>query len=377
MIKRLIMILLLISFFTPINCKASSPDDTAAAIDEYKQQLDSSLESGYDNKTKAKLDEFDISPEEPSSAVNISISKVIGDLWQSFVSALTEPLRILGKLIAVCIFTVMVKSVAESSQLSSIYDTSGVLVTILVLYQSTENILGSVKSSLDDISVFMTTYIPVFSGVLAQNANISSAVSYYSVMLVLCELISFISTNILLPFLGVIFALSIVGAVNGRLDLDGAIGSVKSIVKWVLTALMSVFTGVLSMKGIVSASADSLAAKTVRLAASSFIPIVGGAVSESYSTIYGSLGVIRSGVGFFGIAAVTVIALRPIIAIAALKLSLTLASFVNSLLGQRRTASFITGLDSVLSISLGVVTALSMIFIISTAVIMLTTMNVG
>ena len=377
MIRKFFLVFIILSFLSPPECRAYSADEASSAISEYKQQIDSSLEPAYDNDTKQKLEEYNITPDSVSAASGLSISKILSDILQSFASSLTSPLTILGKLTAVCIFTVIVKSASGNSGLSDIYDTAGTLVTILVLYQSTADILDHVKSSLDDISVFMSTYIPVFSGVLASNANISSAVGYYSVMLFVCEMISFISSGVLMPLMGTLFSLSIVSSVNDRLDIEGLMMSLKSVVKWVLTALMSVFTGVISMKGIVGASADSLASKTVRLAASSFIPIVGGAVSESYSTIYGSLGIIRSGVGFFGIAAVTVIALRPIIAITALKFSLAAASSVNSLMGQKKTASFINGLNGVLSISLAIVTAMSVIFIISTAIIMLTSMNVG
>jgi hypothetical protein len=69
----------------------------------------------------------------------------------------------------------------------------------MILFDSTSGALESVKSSLDDISLFMTSYIPVFSSVLASNAALSSAAGYYSVMFVLCEVISYIAANILLP----------------------------------------------------------------------------------------------------------------------------------------------------------------------------------
>ena len=298
---------------SPISCKAYSQDDTTAKIEEYRQEIDRSLEGSVDDETSKTLEKYKISADEPSAAARLSISEIISDIWQSFLSSLTGPMKLLGKLIAICAFTVMVKSVAQEGTAGDVYDTAGVLVNILILYETTENAISSIKDSLEGITVFMTTYIPVFSSVLASNANLSSAVGYYSVMFVLCEIISFISANLLLPFSGIVFALSIVSSVNGQLELDGLISTVKGFVKWVLTALMTIFTAVISVKGISGASTDSITSRTIRFAASSFIPIVGGSVSEAYSTIYGSLGVIRSGVGLIGIAAVAVIALRPIL----------------------------------------------------------------
>ena len=369
------MIMLFLLLLAPVRCMAYDSDDTAEKVREYREEIDRSLDSSYDSDTKQTLDEYNISADNPSAAAELRISDILSGIWQDFKAALISPMKLLGKLIAICAFTVMVKSTAGDSVASDTYDTAGVLIGIMILYDGTSNALQSVKSSLDDISLFMTTYIPVFSSVLASNASISSAAGYYSVMFVLCELIGFIASNILLPFSGMVFALSVVSSINGKLQLEGVISSVKSGVKWVLTALMTVFTAVISVKGIAGAAADSVATRTIRFAASSFIPIVGGSVSEAYSTIYGSLGVIRSGVGLVGIAAVAVIALKPIITIAAFKLMITLAGAVNDLFGQKRLSALLSGLGGVLSISLGIITVMSMIFIISTAVIMLTSMN--
>ena len=374
MIKKLFLILLVFLLYQPISCHAYD-DNTAAKVQEYREEIDRSLEGAYDDDTKETLDQYGISADNPAAASQLRISDIMQSIWQSFINALTEPLKILGKLTAICAFTVMIKSVGGDSPLGDTYDTAGVLVGIMILYDSTSSALSFVKSSLEDISVFMTTYIPVFSSVLASNANLSSAAGYYSVMFVLCEIISYAASNILLTFSGMVFALSIVSSVNGALQLDGVINSIKSAVKWQLTALMTIFTAVISIKRIAGAAADSVASRTVRLAASSFIPIVGGSVSEAYSTIYGSLGIIRSGVGLIGIAAVAVIALRPIITIAAFRLVITIAGIINDLFGQKRFSALLNGLGGVLTISLGIITALSMIFIISTAVIMLTSMN--
>ncbi|MBR6337709.1 MAG: stage III sporulation protein AE [Ruminococcus sp.] len=375
MIKKVVLIVMLLVFICPVQAKASDTDDTAYKVNEYREQIDRSLKGSYDDDTERTLDDYGISADAPSAAADIRISDILSGIWDSFVSALTEPMKILGKLIAICAFTVMVKSVADDSSLADTYDTAAVLIGIMILYDSTSSALQSVKGSLDDISVFMTTYIPVFSSVLASNSCISSAAGYYSVMFVLCEIITFIASNILLPFSGMVFAVSIVSSVNGDMQLEGITSFVKNAVKWVLTALMTVFTAVISLKGIAGAACDSVATKTLRFAASSFIPIVGGSVSEAYSTIYGSLGIIRSGVGVLGIAVVAVIALKPVITIAALKLVIALAGAVNGLFGQKRISSLLGGLGSVLSISLGIMAVMSMIFIISTAVVMLTSMN--
>ena len=376
MIKRIAMILIIILLLTPVRCKAYDEAETNKTIDDYTYKVESALDDAIDDDTEEALGEYGITADDPLSAGSVNIGDVLSGLISGFKSSLTEPLKLFGKLIAVCAFTSLVKSTAQKSSIGDIYDTAGVLVTVLVIADCLSAAIEGVKSSLNDISLFMSSYIPIFSSVLASNASISSAAGYYSVMIILSEIIVFISKSVLLPLSGAVMALCIVGAINGSSNISGLSMSVRNFTKWVLTALMTVFTAVISIKGITGAAADSVASRTIRFAASSFIPIVGGSVSEAYSTIYGSLGVIRSGVGVIGIAAVAVIALKPILYVAALKLIIVLSSAVNDLFGQSGSSALLKGINDVLSVSLGIITAMSMIFIISTAMILMTSMNI-
>ena len=376
MIKRIAMILIIILLLTPVRCKAYDEAETNKTIDDYTYKVESALDDAIDDDTGEALGEYGITADDPLSAGSVNIGDVLSGLISGFKSSLTEPLKLFGKLIAVCAFTSLVKSTAQKSSIGDIYDTAGVLVTVLVIADCLSAAIEGVKSSLNDISLFMSSYIPIFSSVLASNASISSAAGYYSVMILLSEIIVFISKSVLLPLSGAVMALCIVGAINGSSNISGLSMSVRNFTKWVLTALMTVFTAVISIKGITGAAADSVASRTIRFAASSFIPIVGGSVSEAYSTIYGSLGVIRSGVGVIGIAAVAVIALKPILYVAALKLIIVLSSAVNDLFGQSGSSALLKGINDVLSVSLGIITAMSMIFIISTAMILMTSMNI-
>ena len=376
MIRRVIAVMLfLFLLFQPVRVYASDSADTSDQITKLKQQTSSSLDDIIDDDIKQTLEQMDIAPDNTSGVNRISVSKILSSIYESFLSALVSPFKMLGRLTAICLFCTVISSVTQDSSLSSLYQRISLLVTVTVLYDSLSLAVQSLSSSLNDITLFMSGYIPLFSGVLASSANIGGAAGYYSSMFVLCEVITFVSTSLLLPLLSVVIALNIIGSIGLDINVSGICSQINSVVKWVLSALMMIFTGFVSLKGINSAATDTLASKTARFAASSFIPLVGGAVSEAYSAIYGSLGVIRSGVGVIGIAAVSVIALRPIIAVCALKLVLSLAAIINRLFGQERCAGFISGLNSVLSIGLGIIIAMSMIFVISTAVILLTSMH--
>ena len=65
---------------------------------------------------------------------------------------------------------------------------------------------------------------------------------------------------------------------------------------------MTIFTGLLSIQSVVGSSADTLTSKTAKYVISNCVPVVGGAVSDAYSTVKGSLSLLKNGIGGVGIA---------------------------------------------------------------------------
>jgi stage III sporulation protein AE len=78
--------------------------------------------------------------------------------------------------------------------------------------------------------------------------------------------------------------------------------------QWIICIIIcSIVTAVLSIKGILSNIADTVAVKGTKLLVSSVVPIIGGSVSDAYASVVNSLLLLRSSVGIFGIVAIAVI----------------------------------------------------------------------
>lgn len=87
--------------------------------------------------------------------------------------------------------------------------------------------------------------------------------------------------------------------------------------------MMTVFTGLLSIQSIVGTSADTLGVKAAKFVVSNFVPIVGSAVADAYTTMRSGLGLLRGATGAFGIIALCVTLLPPILETLCLYLAMT------------------------------------------------------
>lgn len=379
--KIIFLIPLLILLCFPMNVYAQDNDENFTETDEYREIVDEisdAVSSGAGDEVNSILEEENISVENSESISDISIWSIIEKITGLFTESLKQPLSMLGKIIAICVLCSLAQSMMPVNVgMLKVFRTISVLSSVTVIYDSIYSGFQMITDSLDRMSEFMLAYIPVFSSVSAAGGSVTSGGSYYALTLVLCEIIAAVSNKILMPFLSIVLAVSLVAAINPELSFCGAASSIKKCVQWILGGLMTIFTGLLTIQSITGSAADSLAARTVKFTASSFIPIIGGAVSEAYSTVYGSLGVIRSGTGTIGIIIICIIVLKPILIILSVKFVITLGKIINEMFGQREIAEFLNSTNAVLSMGLSVLIAFSVIFIISTAVLMMTAMNVA
>ena len=379
--KIIFLIPLLILLCFPMTVHAQDNDENFTETDEYREIVDEisdAVSSGAGDEVNSILEEENISVENSESISDISIWNIIEKIIGLFTESLKQPLSMLGKIIAICVLCSLAQSMMPvNAGMLKVFRTISVLSSVTVIYDSIYSGFQMITDSLDRMSEFMLAYIPVFSSVSAAGGSVASGGSYYALTLVLCEIIAAVSNKILMPFLSIVLAVSLVAAINPELSFCGAASSIKKCVQWILGGLMTIFTGLLTIQSITGSAADSLAARTVKFTASSFIPIIGGAVSEAYSTVYGSLGVIRSGTGTIGIIIICIIVLKPILIILSVKFVITLGKIINEMFGQREIAEFLNSTNAVLSMGLSVLIAFSVIFIISTAVLMMTAMNVA
>jgi stage III sporulation protein AE len=284
----------------------------------------------------------------------------------------------LGRIIAIMLLGVLIRSVSTNDDsISRVFEIVCVICTVTVMTDTVRDSFQSIQSSINSVNTYLAAYLPVFSGITAAGGNLVGSNGYLAIMLLVCETMGIIASKVLLPFLSIVLAVTLVSAVNPRLNFADVAGSVKKVVTVGLGMLMTVFTGLMTIQGITGAAADNVATKAVKFAASSFIPVIGNSVSEAYSTVKGSLGIIRSGVGSIGIIVLFLIIIKPVISLIAVRFSIFLAKCVSDFFGTAQVSGLLKSVNSVLGIAMSIIIAYALIFTVATTIMMLTAFNLG
>ncbi len=357
--------LLVTAFALIFLCPSAAADEE---LDSITDEINSRLDSIMDDDTKDFFDEQGISADDTDTLTDLDQRSIFKKLYDMFINALKTPIAVLGKILAISVIYAALKSMrTDAGSLDSVFGTVCVLSVITVISGTVSVCFEQLKSSIESINRFMISYIPILSSVTAAGGYAVTAGSYSASTVLICETAAFVSSKILIPFMSAVTAVTVVSAVDHNLKFAGAADSVKRLVTWLLATVTLIFVGLMSLKGITAASADSLTAKTLRFAASSFIPVIGGSVSDAFLAVKGSMGVIRSTTGAIGIIAVCIIAARPFIMLLAMKLVLWAGRISNDLMGLRETAELLRNMNSILSIGLSILITFTAAFIVSTA----------
>jgi stage III sporulation protein AE len=131
----------------------------------------------------------------------------------------------------------------------------------------------------------------------------------------------------------------------------------------------SLFSGLLSLQQMVAAAGDSLGSRVVKFSLSSFVPVVGGVLSDAYNTVVGCGGLLRSTVGAFGVLSVVLVVLPPLLSCVCWNVGLQLAGGTAALFGLAPLDTLCRTAAGAVKVLIAVLAVFALLMILSTSVV--------
>lgn len=229
--------------------------------------------------------------------------------------------------------------------------------------------LESVKEAVTGARVLMLSFIPTYAAVILAGGHTALATSYSTVLLAAAECVTALVTEVALPLLTVSLGLGTVGSLSERNRLAPLSGGMAKAAMWLLGTVSALFTGMLSMQSFVAASADSLTQRAAKMTVSSFVPIVGGALSEAFGTVTGCLQLLRSTLGMFGVLAVAALILPSFFRCLSWSLALSLCRTAAQALGVSAVGGVLGAAQTVVKVLMGILGVCGLLLIVATTLV--------
>lgn len=364
--KKFVVIVLMLLFTLMFSFSSSAKE--LVDIDKSVEKLKNSLsEEVQKDLKKIGAESYDV-----SSLDDVSLESILSLVFEKVGDEGATPLKSGVVVISILILTALLESYRDSLRHTSMQEVLAVVSTLCIVSSLAFPVINLIRTSvatITDASNFMLLYIPIMIAILSLSGHAVTGASYYSLMLMVCEGVAQLSTKFIAPMLNVYLGFCVSSSICDRVNLKSFCDMISKTIKWLISFLMTVFSALLTIKGMITTAYDSVTARAVRFTMSSFIPIVGAALSESYKTIQGSINLIRTGAGVFVILAILVVFLPTIISCVCWIFSLNLCKSVGETIGVTSPLKLLSTVSSVVSTVLAITVCIMALFIISTALL--------
>ncbi len=348
--RRLLLILLLcIVWSVPAAAEEGSLYDTDALLDAVPEDVLAMLEG--------------ITPTETGSLVD-GAKGILSSLSEQSGSALKAALRCAAVVMAIVLLCSVVGQFGFSVPANAV-TIAGALAIMTACAGSIHSLILLGRDTLDQIQVFSNVLLPTMAAAtVAVGATASSAAIYTATVLFSNLLINLI-TVVFLPMIYAYLALCTADAVLDNSTLQ----RVAKLIRWLITNglkwLLLIFTGYVTVSGVISGSADSAQIRAAKLALSGAVPVVGSIIADASETVLVSAALLRSSVGVFGMLVIFGICAYPFLRIGVQYLIFQAAAALSAAFGEKRLIGVIDAVSAVMGFLLAMTGTDALLLLIS------------
>lgn len=242
---------------------------------------------------------------------------------------------------------------------------------VILMTEVTFLITSSVKT-IKNMSAFMEVIFPIMLTLVTALGGIATTATYSPMMTVLSVGVAKIISNIVLPCFIATMALSIVGFISKDIKLNKLTKFFKSAGEIIIGVVFGLFTTFVTTNGISGAITDNISIKSAKFAIASYVPILGGYLSEGLDLAVASVMLVKNAIGVGGVIFMLSIILAPVVKILIFSLGLKLVAGIIEPIGNKRMSEIIYVISKNLTLLVVAILGMAFMFFIMIILIMLT-----
>ena len=256
----------------------------------------------------------------------------------------------------------------ENSVSNIIYYVQYILIVTLIM-SNFSNLLKMIEETIENFIGFMNCLVPMLISLMLYTGSIVTSGMLQPMILFIIEFIGNIIKVLIIPIVSLISVMIIVSKISDRVQIDKIASFMKSSVIWFLGIILTVFVGVLSLEGTLTSSVDGITAKTAKAAVSSLIPVVGKILGDSVDSVLGCGIILKNAVGVVGIIILIGICIMPIIKLAMLSITYSMASSIIEPLADKKIVELLDEMGGVFKLLLAILSSVSVLLIIGITIV--------
>lgn len=321
--------------------------------DNFTDKLNDIITGKYTNDSESIL----------QSIVNIIFENIL-DIIPLLCSIIT--------IVILCSFISQIRSSINGKSINDIVHFVCYAIVIIITSKIIIDCLNLTTQTILSMQKQMEIIFPILLTLMTAVGNAVSASVYQPAIALLTTLIMNIFTNIILPLFISCFIFTIISNLSNTMKFDKFVNFFNSLIKWIITFTFTIFFAFLSIQGISAATYDGITIRTAKFTLKSYIPLLGGYLSEGFDLILASSLLIKNAIGSTGLLLTIATILSPIINLVILMFGFKLVSAILEPISDKRISSFVYSISKLMILPIICIIGVAFMYILSVGLIICT-----
>lgn len=241
----------------------------------------------------------------------------------------------------------------------------GAVIIGILLFDPFNSLIKLSTETVKELTDYGKLLLPVMTAAMAAQGGITASAAIYTGTVFFNALLATIITKVIIPALYIYLCLSIASCAIEQDMLKKSCDFVRWITTWCLKTVLYVFTGYISITGVVSGAVDASTLKAAKMTISGVVPVVGKILSDATETILVSAEVMKNAAGVYGVFAVISICVSPFLQVGIQYLLLKLSGAVCNMFGYKPAVTLLNDFATGMGFLLAMTGSVCMLLLIS------------
>lgn len=302
---------------------------------------------------------------------DFSFSTILNIIFNGLLYTIKQSLPIFCTVGAIAILGNILSNI-KNDQNESIKNLINIIIYSLIAIITISFVIKIGDITIQTINSVKSVFDIIFPILLTLMLTVGSTVSiglYKPILAILSEGIILISTNILIPIFKFSLIFAVVGNLSSNVKLSKFSKFFSTFFNYIVGFSFTAFTSLIAIFGVHAGTFDGLSVRTAKYAIKSYIPIVGGYLSDGINLILAGSVLIKNSVGLAGLLLLISIVITPIISVIIFRLCLDLLSSILEPIVDKSISNLISDISKNLTMLLAILVSMSFMYIIITSLI--------
>ena len=253
---------------------------------------------------------------------------------------------------------------AGNNRVINMVGIAGAVSITLIAAGNLDALIGLGVETMEELNVFSKALLPTLSAAVAAGGGVILASVRQVAAVFFSDILISLIRQILLPLVYAHIAAAMAGSILPEKRLQHVSRAISKGTTWVLSGVLVLYTGYLTLAGVAAGSADTLSVQVTRTAMNA-VPVVGSIISDAAATVLMGAATMKNTIGIVGMRSVLAVCLGPCLELVVHYLLYKVTSFVAGMMGSSSLVELIDTLGGTFGLVLGMTGACALVLLIS------------